>query len=143
MLSQLNIIEYFVEEIILKTNLEYNKEISSTEDISVDFDIFQNEENRLLYKVTMVIEIGRSRNNSPYYIFLKLSGIFSYEKNTNKEYIDKTINLNAPSMLYGIARGVISQITASSLYGKFILPSVNFIEILKRKTKNTLRKKNC
>ena len=37
-------------------------------------------------------------------------------------------SLNGTSILYGVARGIISQISANTILGKMILPTINFIE---------------
>jgi preprotein translocase subunit SecB len=51
------------------------------------------------------------------------------------------IGLNGLSILYGVARGVVAQATANCPHGKFILPSVNFIELMKSKAKESRTKK--
>jgi len=132
MFSQLNINKYFIEELTIKKNPKFSKENSVEGEIFVDFDIYKNSNNPLVYKIPMIISV-RAYPNSPYGIDTRIIGIFSYQEGTNRAYIEKTINLNAPSILYGIIRGVICEITANFENGKFILPAVNFIEILKNK----------
>jgi hypothetical protein len=38
-------------------------------------------------------------------------------------------------MAYALARGIVGQATGTSLHCKFLLPTVNFIELLKAKSK--------
>ncbi|NOY64146.1 MAG: hypothetical protein GXO97_01905, partial [Nitrospirae bacterium] len=64
---------------------------------------------------------------------LKLNGFFSFPEGTEEETIKKMIGLNGLVILYGTARGIVAQATANCLHGKFILPSVNFIELVKKK----------
>lgn len=49
---------------------------------------------------------------------------------------------NGLSMLYGVARGVVANATAMSWHGKFVLPSLNLIEIIKRKSEAESEKGN-
>lgn len=133
MLALINLDEYFIEEFIVKLNPSFNPEEPTKGDIFVDFDMLKNDKNDHLFKISMTIELNKNKENSPYYIFFKINGFFSYDKTASEEYIQKTIAQNAPSILYGVARGIIAQITSNYEFGKFILPSVNFIEILKRK----------
>lgn len=135
MQALLNIEDYFLEEILIKTNPDFNIEKNIEGELFIDFDIFKNDKNPLLFKIVMNIESNKKLDNYPYYIIIKLNGIFSYPKEVDEEYVQKTISYNAPSILYGIARGIISQITGNYNYGKFILPSINIIEILKEKKK--------
>ena len=69
----------------------------------------------------------------PYQIAFKISGFFSFPPDTEEETIQKMVGLNALAVLYGIARGVVAQVTANGPHGKFILPTVNFVEMLKKK----------
>jgi len=46
------------------------------------------------------------------------------------------IGLNGLVILYGTARGIVAQATANCLHGKFILPSVNFVELVKKKAQS-------
>lgn len=133
MQAQLNIDEYFVDELIVKKNAKFDKNKPITGDFFVDFDILNNKDNPRLFMITMIIEFNKTNHNAPYYIFIKLSGFFSYNEGTEEEYIKKTLALNAPSILYGVARGIIAQVSCNYEYGKFIIPAVNFVEILKRK----------
>lgn len=146
MQAQLNLDEYFIDELVIRKNINYDKEKPITGDYFIDFDILRHDKNPLLFKLSMFIEFNKNDNNSPYYILMKLNGFFSYADGTDDDYIKKTIALNAPSILYGVARGIVAQATGNCEYGKFILPAVNFVEILKRKSdvkklKKTTKKK--
>lgn len=142
MQAQLNFLEFFVEELTVKANSDYDSKKPITGGLFVDYDILKSEKKSLLFKIPMVIEINKNNNNSPYQIFMRLNGFFCYPEGTEENYINKTIGLNAPSILYGVARGIIAQVTANYEYGKFIIPAVNLIEILKKKkkTRNKIKK---
>jgi preprotein translocase subunit SecB len=137
MLTQLDIEEYFVEELRVKANPDYSDEISHERGISVSFSI-KRKGTEPIFMIPMVISVNKTKKafeTAPYQILLKITGFFRFKEGTDEETIKKLIGLNAPAMLYSIARGIVSQATAQSLHGKFILPAVNFVELIKKKQK--------
>lgn len=69
----------------------------------------------------------------PYSFNLCIKGIFSFAEETTEEQIARMINLNSIAVLYGLARGIIAQVTAHTPMGKIILPTVNFVEYFREK----------
>jgi len=137
MLAQLDINEYFVEEIRVKANPDYSGGPDHEGAVSVSFNT-KRKGTEPVFMIQMVININRTKKafeRAPYQIVLKITGFFTFKEGTDEETIKKMISLNAPAILYSIARGIVSQATAQSLHGKFILPTVNFVELLKRKQK--------
>jgi preprotein translocase subunit SecB len=143
MQALLDINEYFVREIIIKENPKYKPKEVYEGEVKVSFNITRKDSS-LLFKIDMGIQAGSSKKmveTDPYYTSLKLTGLFSFFKETEENTIAKMINLNGLSILYGVARGVVAQTTANCIHGKFILPSINFVELLKRKLAKERRKK--
>ncbi len=134
MQAQLNIADYVVEELTLKGNADYHKTAKEEKgEINIGFNIKRKGKGPL-FMVTMVIELNKSKQIfaiGPYYVFIKISGFFEFVKGTDEETMQKMIGLNGLVMLYGVARGVVAQITANGAHGKFVLPSVNFVELIK------------
>lgn len=69
--------------------------------------------------------------NWAYRVAARVMGYFVFEEGTPEDTIRQMIATNGLVMLYGVTRGVVAQVTAVSHWGKFILPSVNFIEYLR------------
>ncbi len=135
MRALLDIDDFFVEELAVKANPEYIEEASGDNKVSISFDIMRKGEEPL-FMISMSIDINKSKkafSTAPYQLHLKLNGFFSFPEGTEEETIKKMIGLNGLVILYGTARGFVAQATANCLHGKFILPSVNFVELLKRK----------
>lgn len=133
MQSLLNINDYFVEELQVKANPEYKKNIEDKGEIKTSLE-FKRKGKELFFMVQMKIELNRSKEAflvAPYYIYLDITGFFSFTDGTDEETVKKMIGLNAPVILYGVARGVVAQATANFRYGKFILPTVNFVDALR------------
>lgn len=72
----------------------------------------------------------------PYFIHLELMGIFIHPPLTKdddaKQYI-QAVTLSGLAILYGVMRSLVSDITSQCYHGRFILPTINFIEDLKKK----------
>ncbi|GBD99038.1 protein-export protein SecB [bacterium BMS3Abin07] len=131
----LDIDEYFVEELTVKSNPQYVKEASEGGEVGISFDI-KRKGKEPLFMISMSIKINKSKETFslvPYRLSLKINGFFSFPEGTDEETIKKMIGLNGLVILYGIARGVVAQATANCLHGKFILPSMNFVELVKKK----------
>jgi preprotein translocase subunit SecB len=135
MQALLNINDYVVEELTVKGNGEYQK---TAKDQQGQIDIAFNAKRKgkePLYMITMIIELNKSKQafaNNAYYVYLKINGFFGFPKETDEETMQKMISLNGLVMLYGIARGVVAQATANGAHGKFVLPAVNFVELIKQ-----------
>lgn len=142
MQSLLNIDEYFVDELQVKTNPNYKK-LKKEEKGEINTSIgIKRKGKEPFFMIQMKIELNKSQkafSSAPYYILLEISGFFSFVPEVDEEMINKMIGLNGPVILYGIARGVIAQATANCRHGKFVLPTVNFMEAMK---KDTVQKKS-
>jgi hypothetical protein len=53
----------------------------------------------------------------------------------SEDIVERAITLNGISILYGIARGIISQVSGQTVVGMIVLPTVNFIEYFREKNK--------
>ena len=71
---------------------------------------------------------------------IKLQTILEFAENYPDDQINELLGPNGLAMAYSIARGIVGQATGTSLHGKFILPTVNFIELLKAKAQQSQAK---
>jgi len=132
----LNIDEYFVEDIHIKANPAYKESDQESEGGQIQASIeVRRKGPEPEFMISMTIEVNKQKQAflaSRYYVLLNIVGYFSFVPNVDKTTIEKMIGLNGPSVLYGLARGVVAQITGNCRYGKFILPTVNFVEVMKK-----------
>jgi preprotein translocase subunit SecB len=136
MLAQLNLNDYFIDEFAFSANREHKANGTTSGTLSVDFDISRSGENPLDFMITLVVDVNprdEDFERGDYRIHLKLSGYFSFSEGVSEEMINSMIAHNGLSMLYGVARGTVADATATSWHGKFVLPGVNFIELIKQK----------
>lgn len=128
--------EYFVDEVSVRSIPGFSRKDVQEFQLSFNFDIKQQAE-KPLFMICMQIgsppEEKAEDSRYPYAFDMKITGYFSFAPETDKETMHRMIGPNGLSMLYGVARGLMAQITANGRHGKFLLPSVNFIEILKER----------
>ncbi|OPY00747.1 MAG: Preprotein translocase subunit SecB [Syntrophorhabdus sp. PtaB.Bin047] len=131
----LKIDQYFVDEIHVKANPEYQEPKKGTHEAKLTASMNVKRRGKLPeFMITIELQVNKSEADfkaNPYYVFLRITGFFSFAKGTDEQMIEKMIPLNGLAILYGIARGVVAQATANSMHEKFILPTVNLVEATK------------
>lgn len=135
----LKIDQYFVDEVHIRVNPQYREPKKASHEAKLTALIGIKRRGKLPeFMINIEVEVNKSEADfrvNPYYIFLKITGFFSFTEGTDEQTIERMIPLNGPAILYGIARGVVAQATGSSIHDKFILPTVNFVEVTKRQAK--------
>ncbi len=143
MSALLNIQDYFIDELVVRTNPDFKRDGEGKGDIGVSFDL-RRKGQEPKFIINMTVEANKSKksfSSAPYYVSVKLGGLFIFPEGTDDDTMMKMLGTNGLAILYGVARGVVGQSTASCRYGKFVLPSVNFMELIKKQVKKT--KKNA
>ncbi len=136
MQAQLNLDDYYIDEFSLVVNRDHVSKEIHCGTIDLDFDINRNSDRPLDFMICLRVDINSSEEDfqkCEYRIHLDLTGFFSFEEGTTEDTIKKMIAPNGLSMLYGVARGLVANATAMSWHGKFVVPSLNLIEIIRRK----------
>ena len=140
----LKIDQYTVDEIHVRVNPEYREPKKGAREAKLTASIGIKRRGKFPeFMISIELEVNKSEADfkaNPYYIFLKITGFFSFNKGTDEQTIEKMIQLNGPAILYGIARGVVAQATGSSLHDKFILPTVNFVEATRERAEKKIIK---
>ena len=90
------------------------------------------------YRVKLAVSINQPENLHstgvlPYKINVEIHGYFDLKDTTTEEEKAFQINISAPSILYGILRELIRSVTSVNNLKGYLLPSVNFMDIAKRK----------
>lgn len=123
-----------------KLNIEWIEAIKKANQMSltVSYDVSINKDNENFYRLTFSTKLSPKRSKvskeklSGYKIASEIVGFFSFpESFSNKDERRIAIRINGCIILYGILRGQIATITGSFPNGKFNLPTVNMIEIIK------------
>ena len=92
-------------------------------------NVFDNEEDPNLYRVQLRLRSERSSANPDYRHFdVLLSGVFSFpDGEFTMEERQPFLHLNAPAILYGVARGLIASVSGVGSLDSLQLPSANFV----------------
>lgn len=132
----LEIDEYSIDGFSFQANADFDGEKESQTALDVDFNIGRATTGEPRFEVRLFIGLNQSNEQfvqSPYRLSLNVAGYFHFPDNTDKETIEKMISPNGLAILYGIARGTVAHMTGCSRFGKLVLPSVNFIELIQKK----------
>jgi len=100
-----------------------------------DYDLACRTDNPHLVKVTMRYSIRPNSSDPsplcPYSIQTEVEGVFSFPEGTDEMKQEYLCRVNGLTILYGILRGEIANVTGSFKNGKFILPTVMMQDIVK------------
>jgi preprotein translocase subunit SecB len=136
--SPLQLKDYFLEYLQLEANPQFRFGTGGTYqgNVGVEFE-FKKQENANIFRVDLDVSVNPTQEmfaQAPYRIKIKLQTILEFEGSYPEDRINELLGPNGLAMAYSIARGIVGQATGTSLHGKFILPTVNFIELLKQKS---------
>jgi hypothetical protein len=144
--SPLNIVEFAL------INLEFNfiqpepqldidqEKLFLEYDLDIDFSIHRNDLIRVLIKA----EINRASKRLPgYSIFAEVACFFEFNKEVEIS-VEAKNNIEGFSTIYmalNTLRGVISQVTANAILGRYILPSIDLNDLIEKKKSEFLNGK--
>lgn len=104
-----------------------------------ELEIRVNPDNKNEFVVKLISKILPEKEgsgaNCPFEIEFEVIGFFEIEGEIDKEERDFHYGISAPSMLYGVIRTWVSQITAHSGYHSIMMPSVQFADLRKEDVK--------
>ncbi len=106
--------------------------------VLADYNINEHASNKNLYRVTLEVASEqpnelRSTGVLPYKYSIIIVGVFELPEEIPANDRANHLHASAPSILYGIVRETLRSLTAVGNLIGYILPSVNFIEIAKKK----------
>lgn len=142
--SQMQYKNYAVDKIYVESNtLDVQLPDDIGDDLVIDFNVLR-QANEKSFMIELFIDVNKSAKafkTSRYRISLKLLSVFDFSPATPEGEITKLIVPNGLAMAYSTSRGIIGELTANSINGKYVLPSVNFMELIKRKSRTSKSKK--
>ena len=114
-------------------NIEYriNDEFQSDQKVHFHSHFHRNvirSEDSCAAVVELTIEIGVDKRsvNAPFALLSVIMANFEWDETYDSETINNLLLINAPSLLLGYARPIISNITSNSI-GQYDLPFMNFV----------------
>ena len=144
-ISPLQLRDYFIESLHVDANPNFKAGAGNFYEskLGVDFD-FKKREDGPMFRVDLDVRVNpteESYSKGPYRIQIKTQTLLEFDPSFPKADIPRLLGPNGLAMAYAIARGIVGQATGTSLHGKFLLPTVNFIELLKAKSQSITAKK--
>ena len=137
MQASLQLDRFALEELVIEveSDLKESSQTTASYNTNIDVDVQKHNE-KMVFRVYLRVEIKPERIPGPGEIrrvVIGCVGYFSFAQEPTDEYIRQVTPLNQLAMLYGMARGIVASATGSTSGGTFVLPSVNFVEVLKSK----------
>jgi len=133
----LDIRRYHVDSFAFVAHDAYDTDRPSAGVFDVDFDVQENAEDENTYRISMAIKVAEggytAEENAPYSVSMDIVGYFLFALDTAEQTKARMIHLNGASILYVIARGFVGQATGAAKNGQYVLPSVNFLEMLRQR----------
>lgn len=138
LLAGLQLDRYLVDDLVFKCNkfaiTKEDKPLDQT--IGVDFDVRENtqDKNRFLLEMKVDLNEGQAfKTFQSHQIHLHLFGWFRFTADFDDPTKARMLATNASSILYGVARSIVANLTGSLGAERYILPSINLMEIAKAK----------
>ncbi|MBP6671685.1 MAG: protein-export chaperone SecB [Bacteroidetes bacterium] len=144
LIAQLQLRDYSILFLSVEANqnivTNVGDQVSSS--LEIDFDLYRKDREPN-FKLLLDVNVNpreKDFQRAEYRIRIKLQSFLEFAPSLPEHEIPKILVPNGLAMTYSIARGVVGQATGTSLHNKFMLPSVNFIELIKQKIENGTKK---
>ena len=139
-ISPLRLEAYRLSDLVIAFNDEWFLGESTKADpadayeVDADFDLYEMEDaGSYLHSLSVECipragDVPRRFNR----VSIVLWGSFSFDPDADQDLRDQLIPHNCIAILHGIARGLVSSATGSCAGGPFLLPIVNYMEMIER-----------
>lgn len=120
--------------IIGNENLRPDLPIEGECKIGIDFNILKAK-GETLFKIVLKISMeanGENVNTGVRKLELEVEGVFQVSDNLDEQKLFNLLHFNGLTILYGVVRGIVMNVTGSFPGGRIILPCVNMAEIIER-----------
>jgi preprotein translocase subunit SecB len=137
--APLQLLDYWVNFIQVRANTEFDPEqppqlASIAIDLAADvqpLSVEDPEKNGTVWLVTLRIEQPPIKGkNIPYTFVLEMQGQVAAHPSLEGEELQRAIQVNGPSMLFGSAREILRAATGRGPFAPIIIPSTNFFQRL-------------
>ena len=127
---------YQIESVAIAQNAGFNPKLGEhTGDISSSINIAPHTNDSSKYRLALEIQVKptakKEKDFFPYAVAIRGRAFFTFNNQCPREEAEKALRLNGASILYGLLRAQVAQITAQSVHGQFLLPAMNFMELAK------------
>lgn len=126
--SVLEFDNYYIDEFVFKKNENFTKDQDQKIDVDLnfEFDTVRNKNNFKRIVTCYIFDQNYVENNKPFYLKLKINGLFSlanYDENNRKH--KEIIKKNTLAILFPYIRSIISHMTLEMQVGPVQMPPMN------------------
>lgn len=118
--------------ILLKSDFEREDEINfANPDFSSNIDInFDNQESEDKLFVNLIISFWAGvADNKQIKAFIKMLGIFEYNKDSNAISLEEFAKINAPAIIFPFVREHLASLSTKAGINPILLPPINFVKL--------------
>lgn len=137
LLANLQLDNYLVDELVFKCNKVGARDTKlATPTIGIDFNVKDHIKDKKKFLLDMVIDLNEGQELEKfetYQIHLHILGWFHFAAAVEENVKVNMLAANASSMLYGVARTIVANITGTLGTERYILPTVNLLAVIKAK----------
>jgi preprotein translocase subunit SecB len=134
---KLTIRRYEIEEVAVREINGYDENHDANGTVEYALGTSRAKDDRQAFRVILALSfVAEKGRNVPYEVTLRLTGYFTSNVWLPERHLPASIATNAATILYGIARGLIGQITSSGVHGLFVLPTLLFSNFLAESAQN-------
>lgn len=135
-ISPLQLERYFSTDLHFTANRQFDAEkpVEITDaQFSVQASALRSKEQAKQWQITLHIQYQPAASaNAPYAFSLEMVGFFEVAGGFPEEKTEQLVRTNGATMLYGIAREIVRDLTARGPHAALVLPSVSFFEPFKK-----------
>ncbi len=135
-ISPLQLERYFATDFHFTANRQFDAEkpLEITDgQFSVQANVLHNKEETRKWQITLQIKYQPAASaNAPHSFSLEIVGFFEVASAFPEDKTDQMVRINGASMLYGIAREIVRDLTSRGPHAAMMLPSVSFFEPAKK-----------
>jgi preprotein translocase subunit SecB len=137
LLANLQLDNYLVDELVFKCNKVGARATKlATPTIGIDFDVKDHTKDKNKFLLDMVIDLNEGQELEKfetYQIHLHILGWFYFAAAVEQNVKTNMLAANASSMLYGVARTIVANVTGTLGAERYILPTLNLLAVIKAK----------
>jgi len=138
LIANLQLDRYLVDDLVFKCNSQVitKGDERTSPNISIDFDAKENSKDKNLFLLEMVVDLNAGQDFQQfdtYQIHIHIRGWFRFTSILDRETKTRMLATNGSSMLYGVVRTIIANLTGSLGPQRYILPSLNLLAVIRAK----------
>lgn len=129
--------DYYLEKVLIERT--HSPEEASTDSVTLSFDfdyiVQRNADDPHQFALTFIVrDNAKAKTPHPqvYKFDLRLIGFFRFDDDVEEEKMQWLIRFNGGAILYGILRGMVTNMTAAFPEGPIRMPTIMMDEVVKK-----------